>query len=191
LSHREEGDLGPVYGFQWRHFGAEYGTMHDDYTGKGVDQLAECINKIKNNPNDRRIICSAWNPADLDKMALPPCHMFMQFYVADGEVSCQMYQRSADMGLGVPFNIASYSLLLVMVAQVCGLKPGEFVHTIGDAHVYSNHIDALKEQLQREPRAFPTIEINPEVKDIDGFNYSDFKIVGYQPDAAIKMKMAV
>ena len=191
LHHREEMDLGPVYGFQWRHFGATYEDMHADYEGKGVDQLKDCINKIKNTPTDRRIIMTAWNPADLDKMALPPCHMFCQFYVANGELSCQMYQRSADMGLGVPFNIASYSLLTVMMAQVCGLKAGDFVHTIGDAHVYSNHVEALQEQIKRVPRAFPKIEINPDVKDIDGFSYADFKIVGYNPDAAIKMKMAV
>jgi len=191
LQHREEGDLGPVYGFQWRHFGAEYSDMHADYTGKGVDQLKACVDTIKSNPEDRRIIFSAWNPRDLDKMALPPCHMFCQFYVADGELSLQMYQRSADMGLGVPFNIASYSLLLVMVAQVCGLQPGEFVHTIGDAHIYLNHVEALREQVKRKPRAFPKIEVTPEVMDIDGFSFSDFKIVGYTPDKPIKMKMAV
>eukprot|EP00747_Dinoflagellata_sp_TGD_P013307 gnl/TRDRNA2_/TRDRNA2_122432_c0_seq3.p1 gnl/TRDRNA2_/TRDRNA2_122432_c0~~gnl/TRDRNA2_/TRDRNA2_122432_c0_seq3.p1 ORF type:complete len:576 (-),score=87.34 gnl/TRDRNA2_/TRDRNA2_122432_c0_seq3:377-2104(-) len=154
LSHREEMDLGPVYGFQWRHFGAEYKDMHTNYTGQGIDQLAECIHTIKNNPTDRRIIMSAWNPADLSKMALPPCHMFCQFYVntEKGELSALMYQRSADMGLGVPFNIASYALLTCMVAQVCGLKPGDFVHTLGNAHVYSNHIEPLKTQLQRTPR---------------------------------------
>lgn len=191
LHHREEMDLGPVYGFQWRHFGAQYETMHSDYTGKGVDQLAECIHKIKNSPEDRRIIMTAWNPSDLDKMALPPCHMFCQFYVANGELSCQMYQRSADMGLGVPFNIASYSLLTVMMAQVCGLKCGDFVHTIGDAHVYLNHVDALQEQIDRVPKAFPTLEVNREKKDIDSFEYSDFTVNGYEPMAAIKMKMAV
>ena len=191
LQHREEGDLGPVYGFQWRHFGAEYIDMHTDYTGKGVDQLKACVETIRQNPEDRRIIFSAWNPADLSKMALPPCHMFCQFYVANGELSLQMYQRSADMGLGVPFNIASYSLLLAMMAQVCGLKAGDFVHTIGDAHIYLNHIDALKEQITRVPRKFPTLEINPEIKDIDGFSYSDFTVVGYKPDTAIKMQMAV
>ena len=143
LGHREEMDLGPVYGFQWRHFGAEYTDMHADYAGKGVDQLAEVIDKIKNNPNDRRILLTAWNPAALKEMALPPCHMFCQFYVANGELSCQMYQRSCDMGLGVPFNIASYSLLTCMIAQVCGLKPGDFVHCLGDTHVYSNHVEPL------------------------------------------------
>ena len=191
LSHREVGDLGPVYGFQWRHFGADYEDFNTDYTGKGVDQLVQCIEKIKSCPEDRRIVLTAWNPADLDKMALPPCHMFCQFYVANGELSCQMYQRSADMGLGVPFNIASYSLLTRMVAQVCGLKAGEFIHTIGDAHVYSNHVDALQEQLVREPRPFPKLHINLDVTDIDGFNYSDFTIEGYDPLPAIKMKMAV
>lgn len=155
LGHREEGDLGPVYGFQWRHFGAEYTDMHADYTGKGVDQLAELIHTIKTNPNDRRLVLTAWNPAALKDVALPPCHMFCQFYVADEELSCQMYQRSCDLGLGVPFNIASYSLLTCMVAQVCGLKPGDFVHVLGDAHVYSNHIEPLEEQLKNVPRPFP------------------------------------
>lgn len=191
LHHREEGDLGPVYGFQWRHFGAEYKDMHTDYSQAGVDQLKECIQKIMKSPEDRRLIVTAWNPSDLDKMALPPCHMFFQFYVANEELSCQMYQRSADMGLGVPFNIASYSLLTAMVAQVCGLKPGDFVHTIGDAHVYVNHVEALKEQLKRVPRPFPQIKINPDVMDIDAFQYSDFTIEGYNPDSTIKMKMAV
>ena len=138
LGHREEGDLGPVYGFQWRHFGAEYTDMHADYTGKGVDQLAEVIHTIKTNPNDRRIVLSAWNPADLKIMALPPCHMFCQFYVDTerGELSCQLYQRSADIGLGVPFNIASYALLTCLIAHCCNLKPGDFVHAMGDTHIY-------------------------------------------------------
>merc|ERR1712078_670112 len=179
LSHREEGDLGPVYGFQWRHFGAKYVDMHTDYSGQGVDQLAECIKKLKEDPTDRRIIMSAWNPADLGLMALPPCHMFCQFYVANGELSCLMYQRSCDMGLGVPFNIASYSLLTCMMAQVCGLKPGEFVHTMGNAHVYQNHIEPLKEQLKRTPRPFPVLKINQDVTDIDGFQASDFELVGW------------
>ena len=191
LTEREEMDLGPVYGFQWRHFGAEYSDMHADYAGQGVDQLAEVVEKIKNNPTDRRIVLTAWNPAALAKMALPPCHMFAQFYVANGELSCQMYQRSCDMGLGVPFNIASYSLLTVMLAQVCGLKPGEFVHTLGDAHVYLNHVDPLLEQLQNEPRPFPTLRINPDVKDIDGFSMEDFTLEGYKPHKTIPMKMAV
>ena len=193
LGHRDEGDLGPVYGFQWRHFGAAYTDMHASYEGKGVDQLADCIDKIKTNPEDRRIIMSAWNPADLDEMALPPCHMFCQFYVDTdaGELSCQMYQRSADMGLGVPFNIASYALLTHLVARVCGLKAGDFVHTIGDAHVYLNHVDALREQLERGPRAFPKIKINPDKMDIDDFVFDDLEVVGYRPHKTIKMKMAV
>jgi len=191
LSHREEMDLGPVYGFQWRHFGAKYVDMHTDYTGQGVDQLADCIRKIKEDPTDRRILLTAWNPADLSEMALPPCHMFCQFYVANGELSCLMYQRSCDMGLGVPFNIASYALLTLMVAQVCGLKPGEFVHTLGNAHVYSNHVEPLKTQLDRTPRPFPILKINPDVKDIDSFQASDFEIVGYDPHKKIEMEMAV
>lgn len=191
LGHREVGDLGPVYGFQWRHFGAEYKDMHTDYTGQGVDQLADCIRKIKEDPTDRRILLSAWNPADLNLMALPPCHMFCQFYVANGELSCLMYQRSADMGLGVPFNIASYSLLTCMMAQVCGLKPGEFIHNMGNTHVYSNHIEPLKTQLERTPRPFPLLKINPDVTDIDGFKASDFELSGYNPHKKIEMDMAV
>jgi len=191
LGHREVGDLGPVYGFQWRHFGAKYVDMHTDYTGQGVDQLAECIRKIKEDPTDRRIIMSAWNPADLGEMALPPCHMFCQFYVANGELSCLMYQRSCDMGLGVPFNIASYSLLTCMVAQVCGLRPGDFVHTMGNAHVYLNHLEPLETQLKRVPRPFPVLRMNPDVADIDGFKMSDFELLGYSPHAKIAMDMAV
>jgi len=191
LTNREEGDLGPVYGFQWRHFGAEYVDMHSDYSGKGVDQLAEVINRIKTKPNDRRIIMCAWNPADLDKMALPPCHCLVQFYVANGELSCQLYQRSADMGLGVPFNIASYALLTCMIAHVTGLVPGDFVHTLGDAHVYSNHVEALKTQLEREPKTFPKIVIKREVEKIEDFNIDDFEIVGYDPHPKIAMDMAV
>merc|ERR1712066_861355 len=164
-----EGDLGPVYGFQWRHFGAKYADMHADYTGQGVDQLADCIRKIKEDPTDRRILLSAWNPADLNEMALPPCHM------------C----------LGVPFNIASYSLLTCMMAQVCGLKPGEFVHTMGNAHVYSNHVEPLLTQLERVPRPFPVLRINPDIKDIDAFSFSDFTLVGYNPHKKIDMEMAV
>ena len=149
------------------------------------------IETIKNKPTDRRMIVSAWNPKAMPLMALPPCHMFAQFYVADGALSCQMYQRSADMGLGVPFNIASYALLTRLIAQCCGLEAGEFVHVIGDAHVYSNHVDALKLQLEREPRPFPTLKINTDCTDIDGFKYSDFEIVGYKPHKKIKMQMAV
>lgn len=148
------GDLGPVYGFQWRHFGAKYGTCKDDYTGQGVDQLNDVIKRIRENPNDRRIIMCAWNPIDLPQMALPPCHCLVQFYIADGELSCQLYQRSADMGLGVPFNIASYALLTHMIAHITGLKAGDFVHTLGDAHVYLNHMDALQEQVCENDQRF-------------------------------------
>merc|ERR1711959_628536 len=191
LSHREEMDLGPVYGFQWRHFGAKYVDMHTDYTGQGVDQLAECIKKIKEDPTDRRILLSAWNPADLNEMALPPCHMFCQFYVANGALTCLMYQRSADIGLGVPFNIASYALLTCMIAQVCDLKPGEFIHNMGNTHVYLNHQDPRKVQLERTPRLFPVLRINPDVTDIDGFKATDFELLGYNPHGKIAMDMAV
>ncbi|MFW0862165.1 MAG: thymidylate synthase [Candidatus Komeilibacteria bacterium] len=172
------GHIGPGYGKQWRDFG-------------GVDQLAEAIDKIKNNPNDRRIIVSAWNPAEVDKMALPPCHMFYQFYVANGKLSCLMYQRSCDTFLGVPFNIASYALLTMMVAQVTGLEPGEFVHVLGDTHIYSNHFDQVKEQLSREPRKLPTMKINPDVKNIEDFVYEDFELVGYDPHPLIKAPISV
>ncbi|KNA19278.1 hypothetical protein SOVF_062630 [Spinacia oleracea] len=191
LPDREEGDLGPVYGFQWRHFGASYTSMHADYTGQGFDQLLDVIHKIKNKPDDRRIILSAWNPSDLKLMALPPCHMFAQFYVANGELSCQMYQRSADMGLGVPFNIASYALLTYMIAHVCDLLPGDFIHVIGDAHVYRNHIEPLQEQLQNLPKPFPVLKINPQKKNIDSFVAKDFELVSYDPHQKIEMKMAV
>ncbi|XP_014669527.1 PREDICTED: thymidylate synthase-like [Priapulus caudatus] len=191
LQHRVEGDLGPVYGFQWRHFGAEYKDMYADYSGQGVDQLAKVIHTIKTNPDDRRIIMSAWNPPDLPKMALPPCHAFVQFYVCNGELSCQLYQRSADIGLGVPFNIASYALLTYMVAHVTGLRPGDFVHTMGDAHVYVNHIDPLKEQLTREPREFPKLYFKRKVENIDDFTMEDLELVGYKPHRKIQMEMAV
>ncbi|KAH8283501.1 hypothetical protein KR018_004186 [Drosophila ironensis] len=195
LGHTERavGDLGPVYGFQWRHFGADYGTCDDDYTGKGIDQLRQVIETIKNNPSDRRIIMSAWNPLDIPKMALPPCHCLAQFYVSEtrGELSCQLYQRSADMGLGVPFNIASYALLTCMIAHVTGLKPGDFVHTLGDAHIYLNHVEQLQEQIERTPRPFPKLVIKRQVQDIEDFRYEDFEIVDYNPHAKIKMDMAV
>ncbi|CAM8974257.1 unnamed protein product [Rhodiola kirilowii] len=191
LKEREEGDLGPVYGFQWRHFGAKYTDMHADYTGQGYDQLLDVIEKIRNNPDDRRIILSAWNPSDLKLMALPPCHMFAQFYVANGELSCQMYQRSADMGLGVPFNIASYSLLTCILARVCDLVPGDFIHVIGDGHVYRTHIRPLQEQLKKHPKPFPVLKINPEKKDVDTFVAADFTLLAYDPHQKIEMKMAV
>jgi thymidylate synthase len=188
---REVGDLGPVYGFQWRHFGADYKTCTDDYAGQGIDQLKDVIERIKMNSNDRRIIMTAWNPIDIPQMALPPCHCLVQFYVANRELSCQLYQRSADMGLGVPFNIASYALLTYMIAHVTNLKPGDFVHTFGDCHVYLNHIEPLKEQLERKPRSFPQLKIKRQVTDIDDFTFDDFEIIGYDPYPTIKMEMAV
>jgi len=191
FTDREEGDLGPVYGFQWRHYGAEYTDMHADYTGQGVDQLQKVIDTIKTNPEDRRIIMCAWNPKDLPLMALPPCHALCQFYVCDGELSCQLYQRSGDMGLGVPFNIASYALLTYMIAHITGLKPGDFVHTLGDAHVYINHIEPLKTQLQREIRPFPKLKILRKVENINDFCAEDFEICDYNPHPTIKMQMAV
>nr|KMM68663.1 thymidylate synthase [Coccidioides posadasii RMSCC 3488] len=215
LSHREVGDLGPVYGFQWRHFGAEYVDAKADYSGKGVDQIAEVVRKLKENPYDRRIILSAWNPADLKKMALPPCHMFAQFYVSfcnaalpemengtnedadkkqKGTLNCLLYQRSCDMGLGVPFNIASYALLTHMLAHAADLYPGTLIHTMGDAHVYLDHIAALQEQLTREPTTFPELRINRTDRgsgDMDGWAEGDFEVIGYKPHKMIKMKMSV
>ncbi|KAJ9674775.1 hypothetical protein PVL29_023981 [Vitis rotundifolia] len=191
LTDREEGDLGPINGFQWRHFGARYTNMHADYMGQGFDQLLDVIDKIKNKPDDRRIILSSWNPSDLKLMALPPCHMFAQFYVANGELSCQMYQRCADMGLGVPFNIASYALLTCMIAHVCGIVPGDFIHIIGDAHIYKTHIRPLEEQLQKLPKPFPILKINPQKKDIESFLATDFELIGYNPHQKIEMKMSV
>ena len=211
-----------MYGFQWRHFGAEYVDAKTDYAGQGVDQLAEVIDKVKNRPYDRRIILSAWNPKDLGKMALPPCHMFAQFHVSfprdrstsagegaresptqdrndamtrtkpRGALSCQLYQRSCDMGLGVPFNIASYALLTHMLAHVCDLTPGTFIHTMGDSHVYLDHVDALHVQLEREPRDFPELVIHKEPGgSIDGWKAEDFDVKGYKPHPSIGMKMSV
>ncbi|KAB8349733.1 hypothetical protein FH972_023748 [Carpinus fangiana] len=233
LSHRNEGDLGPVYGFQWRHFGAEYVDAETDYAGQGVDQLAEVVRKLREAPFDRRIIMSAWNPADLKKMALPPCHMFAQFYVSfpskcrrsaasapvtrpngantsaqpaevagkeKGVLHTILYQRSNDMGLGVPFNIASYALLTHMLAHACNLVPGTLTHNMGDAHIYLDHVSALEEQLTREPRPFPTLKL-PEVrraaaeqdgvKSMEGWKVEDFVIEGYKPHKAVAMKMSV
>lgn len=190
FKEREEGDLGPVYGFQWRHFGAEYTDKNGDYRGKGKDQLMEVIETIKRNPNDRRMIISAWNPSATDQMALPPCHLLAQFYVANGELSCQMYQRSCDMGLGVPFNIASYALLTCLVAKVTGLRTGDFVHVLGDAHIYNNHLEALKEQIERKPRPFPRLNIRKREK-IEDFTFEDLELIGYEPHKAISMQMAV
>ena len=179
----EEGNLGPVYGYQWRSWPAP--------DGRHIDQIATVVEQIKTNPNSRRMIVSAWNPALVDDMALPPCHAMFQFYVADGKLSCQLYQRSADIFLGVPFNIASYALLTMMVAQVCGLQAGEFIHTLGDAHLYSNHFEQARLQLSRTPKTLPTMHINPEVKDLFGFKFEDFELVGYDPDPHIKAVVAV
>lgn len=191
LTSREEGDLGPVYGFQWRHYGAAYSDMHADYSGCGVDQLRWLINRIRTHPTCRRLVLTAWNPAALHEMALPPCHMFAQFFVANGELSCQMYQRSCDMGLGVPFNIASYALLTRLIAQATGLRSGDLVHVLGDAHVYENHVEPLEEQLKREPTQFPTLRINPSITDIDQFRFEHFELCGYLPQSNIKMNMAI
>ena len=179
----ENGELGPVYGHQWRSW--------PDYEGGTIDQIAKVVEDIKNNPNSRRHIVSAWNVAEVNRMALPPCHSLFQFYVADGKLSLQLYQRSADLFLGVPFNIASYALLLMMVAQVTGLKPGEFVHTFGDAHIYTNHFEQVQLQLTREPRKLPVMKLNPEVKDLLDFTYEDFTLEGYDPYPAIKGVVSV
>ena len=179
----ERGELGPVYGYQWRHWNAP--------DGRQIDQIAQVVESIRKTPDSRRHLVAAWNPADIHRMKLPPCHAFFQFYVAGGRLSCQMYQRSADVFLGVPFNIASYSLLTMMMAQVCGLEPGEFVHTLGDAHLYLNHLDQAREQLTRTPKAAPRMKLNPEVRDIFAFRYEDFSLEGYEPHPAIKAPIAV
>jgi thymidylate synthase len=217
---KKTGELGPVYGKQWRHWvkssrpckstdsekiqptlfdlsefipePAAISTGVRIHSGEwGVDQIEEVIKQIKSNPDSRRLIVSAWNVADIDSMALPPCHCLFQFYVSDGELSCQLYQRSADIFLGVPFNIASYALLTLMVAQVCGLKPGEFVHTFGDLHLYANHVEQAKLQLSREPRPLPQMKLNPAVKSIHGFKFEDFELLGYDPHPSIKAPIAV
>lgn len=179
----KDGNLGPVYGAQWRHWPAP--------NGRTIDQIKEVLDQIKNNPDSRRMIVSAWNVGQLDQMALMPCHALFQFYVAEGKLSCQLYQRSADTFLGVPFNIASYALLTLMVAQVCGLKPGEFVHSFGDVHIYRNHFDQVQLQLSREPRPLPIMKINPEVKDLFSFRYEDFTLEGYDPHPHIKGEVSV
>ncbi len=178
-----DGSLGHIYGYQWRSW--------PDYDGGHIDQIAQAVDTIKNNPDSRRIIVSAWNVADLDRMNLPPCHAFFQFYVANGRLSLQLYQRSADIFLGVPFNIASYALLLMMMAQVTGLKAGDFVHTLGDAHIYTNHFEQVKEQLSRTPRQLPRMVINPDVHDIFAFQYEDFSLEGYDPWPHISGKVSV
>lgn len=179
----ENGDLGPVYGHQWRSWPARDGGT--------IDQITKLVDQIKNNPNSRRLLVSAWNVADVDQMALPPCHCLFQFFVADGKLSCQLYQRSADTFLGVPFNIASYALLTMMVAQVCDLEPGEFIHTFGDTHLYTNHFDQAKLQLSRDIRPLPTMKINPDVKDLFDFKYEDFELINYDPHPHIKAAVAV
>ncbi len=179
----ENGNLGPVYGYQWRNWPKPDGTH--------IDQITQVVNAIKTNPDSRRLIVSAWNVADVDQMKLPPCHAFFQFYVADGKLSCQLYQRSADIFLGVPFNIASYALLTMMVAQVCGLKLGDFVHTLGDAHIYTNHMEQVSEQLTRDLRPLPQMKINPNVTDILSFKFEDFELLNYDPHPAIKGVVAV
>lgn len=179
----ENGDLGHIYGYQWRSW--------PDYNGGFIDQIQNAIDQIKNNPDSRRIIVSAWNVADIDNMNLPPCHALFQFYVADGKLSCQLYQRSADSFLGVPFNIASYALLTMMMAQVCGLQPGEFIHSFGDVHIYNNHLEQVRTQLQREPRKLPKMKINPEVKNLFDFKFEDFELTDYDPYPAIKGDVSV
>ncbi|MFA6599573.1 MAG: thymidylate synthase [Candidatus Omnitrophota bacterium] len=178
-----KGDLGPVYGRQWRSWPKPDGSV--------IDQMTEVVEGIRENPNSRRLIVSAWNPGEIDQMALPPCHCFFQFYVAEGKLSCQLYQRSADVFLGVPFNIASYALLTMMMAQVTGLKPGEFIHTFGDVHIYLNHLEQVTLQLSRPPKSLPKMTLNPAIKDIFGFQYTDFTIEGYDPHPAIKAPVAV
>ena len=179
----EDGNLGPVYGSQWRSWPTA--------DGRHIDQIKQVLDQIKNNPDSRRIIVSAWNVGEIDKMALPPCHAFFQFYVADGKLSCQLYQRSADTFLGVPFNIASYALLTMMMAQVCGLNPGDFVHTLGDAHLYSNHLEQARLQLTRDFRPLPQMRINPNVKDLFDFKYEDFELINYDPHPHIKAAVAI
>jgi thymidylate synthase len=179
----ENGDLGPVYGKQWRDW--------KDNNGRTIDQLQQVIEMIKNNPNSRRIIVSAWNVGELDQMALMPCHAFFQFHVANGKLNCQLYQRSADVFLGVPFNIASYAILTHMIAQICGLKPGTFVHTLGDAHLYTNHLEQAKLQVSREPMPLPTLKLNPEIKNIDDFKFEDFEVLDYQHHPHISAPIAI
>ena len=178
-----DGNLGPVYGHQWRSWPAP--------DGRGIDQLSQVVDMIRRNPDSRRLLVTAWNPGEVDRMALPPCHCLFQFYVADGKLSCQLYQRSADTFLGVPFNIASYALLTLMIAQVTGLQPGDFIHTTGDTHIYLNHFDQVREQLTREPRPLPVLRLNPDVTDLFAFRYEDFTLEGYDPWPAIKAPVAV
>jgi thymidylate synthase len=187
---RAPGELGPVYGHQWRNFGASL-RVDGSYARDGVDQIASLLEQIRNNPSSRRLIVTGWNPKEADQVELPPCHTLFQFYVQDGELSCQLYQRSADIFLGVPFNIASYALLVMMIAQVCGLEPGDFVHTFGDAHLYNNHLEQARLQLSRPPRPLPKLKLNPEVRDLFAFRYQDFVLEGYDPHPRIEAEIAV
>lgn len=190
LKDRPEGDLGPIYGFQWRHFGADYVDCNTDYTGKGIDQLKEVIRQIRETPDSRRIILSAWNPSALHLMALPPCHVLCQWYVRNGMyLDCQLYQRSCDVALGVPFNIASYSMLTYMLAHICNLKPGKFIHIMGDAHIYTNHVDKVREQFERHSYQFPQLRFTRKVNEIDEFKEDDFEILFYKSHDSIKMEM--
>jgi thymidylate synthase len=191
LHDREEGDMGPMYGFQWRHYGAKYTNMHADYTGQGIDQLRECIRLIKEDPTSRRIVMSAWNVSDMSDMVLNPCHILVQFNVSNGELSCMMFQRSVDCGLGLAFNIASYALLTYIIAHITGLKVGDLIISTGDTHIYLNHVEPLKIQLERDPRPFPKVVIKCEPKDIDDYKFEDFELVDYKPHPTIKMDMAV
>jgi len=192
LSHRREGDLGPVYGFQWRHFGAEYKDCETDYSGQGVDQLQNCINQIKTNPESRRIVLCAWNVRDLPHMALPPCHLLCQFWVHEGELSCQFYQRSCDLILGVPFNIASYALLTHLLAHICGLQTGDLIHVLGDIHIYKTHLEAAREQICRTPDVFPRVLIKCDVSTpLEQYTDKDFELIDYHPQSAIKATMAL
>ncbi|AAU10859.1 thymidylate synthase [lymphocystis disease virus-China] len=191
FNHREEGDLGPIYGFQWRHFGANYINCHTNYEGQGIDQLQIIITKLKTNPNDRRILMTAWNPSDIDQAVLPPCHVLCQFYAIDNILSCQCYQRSADMGLGVPFNVASYALLTYLIAQAVDMKPGEFIHTLGDAHIYLDHIKAIKEQLTRSIKPSPVVILKKKSDNLCDFKFEDFELLDYNPHPAISLDLSI
>lgn len=193
FQNRREGDLGPVYGFQWRHFGATYRDCDSNYDNQGIDQISEVIKLLKTNPDSRRIIVNSWNVQDLGLMALPPCHVLYQFYVENGKLSCLLYQRSCDVGLGVPFNIASYSLLTCMIAKIVGLEPGEFIHMMGDTHIYLNHVEPLKKQILNVPRPFPLLEVSGfrDGMELWDFRAEDFELKGYNPFGSVKMEMAV
>ncbi|AOC55136.1 thymidylate synthase [Lymphocystis disease virus 3] len=191
FNYRNKGDLGPVYGFQWRHFGARYINCDVNYEGQGVDQLQKIITTLKTNPDDRRILMTAWNPTDIDQTVLPPCHVLCQFYATDNVLSCQCYQRSADMGLGVPFNVASYALLTYLIAQAVDMKPGEFIHTLGDAHIYLDHVDALKEQLTRTVKPAPILILKKKSIELRDFKFEDFELLDYDPHPSILLNLSI